>query len=347
MSFERKFIDPILRIIRDNQDYLCQLENLPQLAKLGYIYNTLWYSGRICWGQNGILKKRRGGYVCEENPKYKLEMCEPTSEKHEELIYDAWSLHLDQEIARPSSDEFEKVVFGNTVYSELEIKLRKPNKTFDEWVEALTDKQCKHNSIYSNRKAVANHLLCVIGNGYMLNNGFVVQKAGGADQDRDLYGFWENAVFPPKIQKRLEKLLKQPIVEETLDASRVYIQNEKKKRHANDSDHLEVLRYILIKEGLATEEDMNILTVDELDEMLDALLDNISKEKVKKGMKKAFRYYGISSCSIITQYDKNTHPSYVEAGREICQEILKNRELYLEDRAENIIFAEKYLAQFP
>jgi len=29
--------------------YLTKKENTPQLAKLGYIYNTLWYGGRMSW----------------------------------------------------------------------------------------------------------------------------------------------------------------------------------------------------------------------------------------------------------------------------------------------------------
>lgn len=55
-SFEQDVIDPILECIRDNQDYLCQDENLPQLAKLGYMYNFLWYAGRMCWGSEGIIR---------------------------------------------------------------------------------------------------------------------------------------------------------------------------------------------------------------------------------------------------------------------------------------------------
>jgi len=33
-KFEKEVIDPILTIIRNNQEYLTKLENLPQLAKL-------------------------------------------------------------------------------------------------------------------------------------------------------------------------------------------------------------------------------------------------------------------------------------------------------------------------
>ena len=54
-KFEENIIDPILILIRDNQEYLTMPENLPQLAKLGYMYNTLWYDGRLCWGSDGIL----------------------------------------------------------------------------------------------------------------------------------------------------------------------------------------------------------------------------------------------------------------------------------------------------
>jgi len=43
-KYEEKVIDVILTLIKDNQEYLTQPENLPQLAKLGYMYNTLWYS---------------------------------------------------------------------------------------------------------------------------------------------------------------------------------------------------------------------------------------------------------------------------------------------------------------
>ena len=42
--FEEKVIDPILNLIKDNQKYLTKKENLPQLSKLGFIYNHFWWS---------------------------------------------------------------------------------------------------------------------------------------------------------------------------------------------------------------------------------------------------------------------------------------------------------------
>ena len=53
--FEQNVIDPILLLIRNNQEYLTKEQNLPQLAKLGFMYNTLWYAGRLAWGFDGIL----------------------------------------------------------------------------------------------------------------------------------------------------------------------------------------------------------------------------------------------------------------------------------------------------
>ena len=61
MNFEKKVIDLILSLIKDNIEYLCKEENLPQLAKLGYFYATLYYVGRDCYGFNGWIKK---GDIC-------------------------------------------------------------------------------------------------------------------------------------------------------------------------------------------------------------------------------------------------------------------------------------------
>ena len=44
-KFETRVINPILNTIAKNLDYLTQPENLGQLAKLGYMYDTLWYTG--------------------------------------------------------------------------------------------------------------------------------------------------------------------------------------------------------------------------------------------------------------------------------------------------------------
>ena len=50
-KFKKLVIDPILKTIKTYQEYLTKPKKLPQLAKICYIYNTLWYHGRIFWGR--------------------------------------------------------------------------------------------------------------------------------------------------------------------------------------------------------------------------------------------------------------------------------------------------------
>lgn len=95
-KFEKLIIDPILKLIKKHQLYLTQPENLPQLAKLGYMYNTLWYAGRQCWGNDGLLQGKKNAYDCEDNPKYKIEAVEPKTKEIENLVYDAWGMHVSE-----------------------------------------------------------------------------------------------------------------------------------------------------------------------------------------------------------------------------------------------------------
>jgi len=96
MKYEERIIDTILNTIKEHQVYLTQKENLPQLAKLGYMYNTLWYGGR-CASYDGVIPKAEciesDGSVykyaqCDDNPKYKIEMCEPENDEIENYIYE-------------------------------------------------------------------------------------------------------------------------------------------------------------------------------------------------------------------------------------------------------------------
>ena len=164
-KFEEKVINPILEYIRDNQLTLTQPENLPQLAKLGYMYNTLWYSGRICWGYDGILldaevKKAIEDYdgddddenspyqfiSCENNPKYKIEMCNPHNTHIEDLIYDAWSMHVAYESLDMHVDfnTFKNLILNGKELSDYAKKRLKVNKTFDDWVEILMHPEYKY-----------------------------------------------------------------------------------------------------------------------------------------------------------------------------------------------------------
>ena len=48
--FAKKVILPLLKLVEDNQEYLCESDNLPQLAKLLFIVNKLWNAGSLSFG---------------------------------------------------------------------------------------------------------------------------------------------------------------------------------------------------------------------------------------------------------------------------------------------------------
>jgi hypothetical protein len=329
-KFEEKVIDPILTLIRDNQEYLTQPENLPQLAKLGWMYNTLWYSGRICWGYDGILldpklKKNDNEddedniyhYTsCEDNPKYKIEDCDPINDEIENLIYDAWGMHVSNDLNTPTYDEFIKKLKEGRELSDLDKKMLKTNKTIDEWVEILTDKRYRYHSIYPNRRSVLNHLLCSIGNGYGLSkDGFVYSEASGADQDEASYGDWENAKFREDIEKEVNRLLQFPELKATLNTANKYETGIKKKREDEEKSWTKF--------------------ADIDDEEIQKLLSKIRGDRETRERETYSTYYPISSSSIIFKIAdeesqkregiRKIDPSYINAAIEICKDILAHK----------------------
>lgn len=335
MQFEERIIDTILNIIKDNQTYLTQKKNLPQLAKLGYMYNTLWYGGR-CASYDGVIEKKVyieddgetwEGEQCDDNPKYKIEMCEPKNEKIEDYIYDAWGMHVSNDYG-PGWEEFYKIMTSGKDMSELELKKLKPNKTFDEWVEILTDPSYKYSDMYPDRRSVADHLLCVIGNGYGFKNGFIIKEAGGADQDTTDYGNWENVKFRDDIQLVVDTIIADPEVEKVL-------------RHVDvkrDEHEAEKLAKEIKAFGMPYKEFVKS----------DGYKKFFSSEKTK------FEYYPICSYSKIKMINKKSDPSYIKAGIEICEDILanppeygKNYNQYEKEQCdEQVKFAQNFLNKF-
>jgi len=347
-SFEEDVIDPILNLIKDNQEYLTEYENLPQLAKLGFMYETLWYAGRVCWGYDGIIQK--GGYDCEDNPKYKIEMCDPKNDKIENFIYDAWGMHVSNDLPKFGFEKFRKIIYEGRETTEFQKKLMKKNKTFDEWVEILTDKRNKYHSIYSDRKRVADHLLCTIGNGYGMNeDGFVISEASGADQDRDDYGDWQNAKFLTDIQKVVDDIMSKPQVKETLDKTHSLAIELESKRDKEQKANIKSF----VDFDYFTQEEFDSMTYREL---MDKIMEKHDKDPILnkvRAKKRYSTYYPICNYSIIDiminpnslkrKGIKNVHQSYIDAGIEICKEILAHEEE--ENKREgNVEFAKKFLA---
>ena len=269
-------------------------------------------------------------------------MCEPLNDKIEDIIYDAWGMHV-EDLGKPiSSEYFFKLIKEGRTLSEFELAQKKPNKTFDEWVSVKTDKRYKYYSIYPDKKSVARHLLCTTGNGYALNkDGFICETASGADQDIDLYGDWENAIFREDIAKQVEVILSQPEVKQTLDEYYAFtVELEVKKQ--KEEDEKNEFFYEILEKSNKYDKSEGRLNIRELHSRIDTLYieKGIRKSKSERGY---HAYYPISNYSLISKFNKNTHPSYIAAGIEICNEILEHSS---EERKENITFAKKYLKKF-
>ena len=331
-EYEKEIIDPIVELMEELSQ---NVETAPQLAKIGYMYNHLWYAGRRAWGYDGLIQK---GNDCENNPKYKIEDLN-------ELAYDAWGMHVSNGLDTPSFKEMYDLVKVGKPITDFQKKERKPNKTMDEWVEVLTDPQFEYHSIYPDRKSVLNHVLCVIGNGYGINNdGYVIRQASGADQDQDTYGNWENAQFDPTTQRVVDRLLSMPELKKTLDTvhaweDKMKIEKDKKEREQWS---------LLYKIAGFDHNDMSV-TMDDVHRELNR------QKKEKKGPgydpdidddTKYRQYYPISTSSIIGEiFDEERpqkcEPNTMKACIEICEDIIAHEK---EERKSNVKFAYQFLS---
>jgi hypothetical protein len=351
-KYEKLIINPILKVIEKNQDYLCKPENLTQLAKLGYMFDNLWYAGRVCYGYYGAIKK---GNSCENNPKYEIgDNIKYNSEENENLIYDAWGMHVTNEGHDIDYETFKKLILEGRKLSDFEIQLRKPNKTFDDWVDIMTNKQYKYKSLFPDRRSVANYLLCTIGTGYGYNSitGVVIKEASGADQDQDLYGQWENAVFEPSILKVVNQILDVPECKIALDTySNIVIKNRQERKKKENEDRFKFFGYLLpiINEKRAKLGKTPVSIDDE--DFYDHIDNSLNRKTI---IQLPFEYYPICNYSIIMQLNENSHPSYIQAALEVCEDIVANppeikknfNQFQIDQRNEGVNFCENFIKKF-
>ena len=312
-NFEKNVTNVILSIIKENQEYLTKPENLPQLSKLGYMFEVLFLYGRVCYGFNGKIQVSK---QCENNPKYEIEKCDPKNYEIENLIYDAWSMHvghLDKPEDVTTWKQFSNVVLKGEKLSDKEKLEIKPNKTMDDWVELLM----KPNGYLDSKRSVYNTVMFVNGTGLVYANGYVIKGAGGARLDVAIYGDWKNAKFSPEIDKKIKKLMALP---------------EVKKSFSVASKSL--LAEIAIIEGIRYRGQTKEQWHKDLEEYR-------AKEALKPQKYRA--YYDVSSYSNISKFDNHTHPSYIDAGLECCQEIMEHKE---EEAARTVEFAKSFINRF-
>ena len=369
-KFEEEVIDPILNCIKDNQEYLTKKENLPQLAKLGFMYNTLWYAGRVCWGHSGELWNKYQKFkvpelveeygeddeytfyaACENNPKYKIEMCDPDNDEIENYIYDAWGMHVSNDNGI-SFEDFHRTVFEGRKLTDLDLKILKQDKTFDDWVEILTDKKYEYSSLYPNRRSVASNLMCTIGTEYGLSkNGFIYMEASGADQDTAGYGDWENCTFREDIQSMVNDIMGNPFVKETIECEYDFVMVYKRQEQEREAKQNESFYEMLEKAGTYKRSEGN-LDWEELHERINDYFESTGL-RTKKSKDKYHPYYPISNYSIIHKICdpesrklngiKDVDQSYIDISIEICKEILDHEEEESKDNRDNVKYAKQFL----
>lgn len=237
-------------------------------------------------------------------------------------------MHVDNGFG-PGWEEFIQIMTIGTTLSDLDVKMLKSNKTFDEWVEILTNPEYRYSSIYPDRRSVADHLLCAIGNGYGFKNGFIIIEASVADQDTTDYSDWKNAKFREDIQEVVDSIATDPEVETVLR-------------------HVDVKKAEYEAKNLADEIKcwgMSYKDVQKTDKF---------KLLISSGKGEKFEYYPICEFSKITMINHSSHPSYIAEGVEICEYIIANPPQYKEDFNkyqkdqcdEQVKFAEKFLNKF-
>jgi len=231
----------------------------------------------------------------------------------------------DEEDEHPSWEKFNEIVFDNTELSGYDILFKKQDKTMDEWVELLTTKNYIYSYIYPNRQAVIDDLICSNGCGYNYKNGYIIYNSGCNDEDITQYGEWENAVFKDDIKNVITEILSIPEVKIVVQESNLYFKSilEKKK----------------IKQEIS---DMKIYGMSYQEYL-----------KTDKGIKQYNKMFNIDNgyrpydeiyefCNI-AKFDSDTHPSYIEAGLEVCNNILKHPD---QESDTNITFAIKFINKF-
>lgn len=324
----------------------------------------------LCWGYSGVLQdagirkaiknfdddgdedSEDNPYKwvsCENNPKYKIEECDPINSEVEDLIYDAWSMHVTHDSETLNYTDFINLVKNGKPLSDLDRKMLKIDKTFEDWVEILTDKKYRYSSLYPDRKSVADNLLCTIGTGYGLSKqGFIYKEAGGADQNESSYGDWKNAKFRVDIGAKVDRILVIPEVKETIDANYEAVAKFKKEKKDKERKDNSFLLGILRKAGFYKDDEGDISTSEILDRLDDMDLFSSGKKEKKT---KYRQYYPISNYSIIyiigneesqlREGIEKIDPSYVKASIEICKDIVAHES---EEREENVKFAKEFLA---
>ncbi len=230
--------DKILKLMEDNQEFLCKKPNKPFLAYLMLRWQNLFYAGRTIYGDT------KSGYQCQNNPKYEFEDM-AKNDKNERIIYDAWGAGVSLESILPTEfvtkntiaghgreivqldesdfDELSKYFSLNDDFTKL---LFKKNKTMNDWYDLLGNPNYRYHSLYGSKHSIDDHLLCTNGNGYDWNKeGFLCNDGPSGEDESDFGKFpmlkGHSTGKLQELENKLNEILFQPHVQECLSNGKV------------------------------------------------------------------------------------------------------------------------------
>ncbi|RLI47033.1 hypothetical protein DRO61_08500 [Candidatus Bathyarchaeota archaeon] len=190
-----RLFNSVLKTIKSNWTYL--KENPKHLAWCMMHFSLIHSVGR----QMG---------ECDNNPKYDLEWLEEWCEENSNdgnLLYDSWGVTV------ANGYEFPDLARNNVPKSE------KINKTMEDWVDICTHEDYRYNSLFTDKKRVVDHYLCVNGTGIGWNKDGYLDDVSSCDTPNSaFYGYTmcENEV-PKKIREKILSLKNDPYIKSNVD----------------------------------------------------------------------------------------------------------------------------------
>jgi hypothetical protein len=339
----------LLKIIEENQPWMAA--NPTALQWLFCQWETIWVTGRACFGYEGIVKR---SYECENNPKYEVadrfQAETPEIDEQECILYDAWANAQDaMKSMRPNlpywagfnmslgtREDFDRwrVEYQEKLKDPFFVLSQKKNKTFEEHVELLTDKRYQYHSMYGSKFSVANHLLCVIGNGYGWNKDGYVCVDTPSDRDEAIYNGWpvhDVDDFPENCREFIREIIYCDKVQENIKVAKAHYDGLVQKmidKHMKDHSFMKSPEF---KKHFPT---VTVENANEADEAMSAIYAALRKEfQDEDEVTKPRAYYPLSDrYSLILTMPDNAHESYIRACKEIAEDILAHPELYVNDR---------------
>jgi len=315
MNYFKSVIQKLINIFETNQEYFAN--NLPQAAKIGYVLEKMHIVGRFQTNYDGSLKD-----VWEESD---------IDQKNDKLYF-AWCQHMGETSDLLPLIDFIKLIFFGQPLTDIELLEIKPKKTFDEWAEIQMEKYPLSNS--SRLNVVARLLFQHCHSEMTYKEGFI-ENLVSWNIFKNEYGDWKNAVLPYEIQEQLKKILDNPDVKTAYEKAfeviqkRMLVKTESEKELDELKKAIEKTNKLLKEKGV----DMNEWEKEKEDQKNDVVII-------------------YSKDSIINKLDSNSDPSYIKAGIEICNHVMKYKDThyspereYREDNKKLLKFCKNFLSK--